>query len=352
MKGPRGGRAVAELAAAGEEGAAGPAPGGEVVLALRDLCTYYRARRRTVKACERVNLELRRGEVFSLVGESACGKSTLGATLMRLLPDRTLLTGQVLFKGRDILRLGPEELRDLRGRDIALIFQDPMTRLDPLMTIEEHFVEALKSHGNVERAEAVERAARALDAVGVPPSRLRDYPHQFSGGMRQRIMIALALVFEPSLLIADEATTSLDVIVQAQILRLLRGLKDRHGLTILVITHDLGVVAEISDKVAVMYGGRVVEQGTADEVFHRPAHPYTKGLLGSVIHMGSTELSWIDGMPPDLGSPPPGCPYAPRCPVRKAECDRAFPGEKSLSATHRYTCLNTGGVASWTGKSG
>jgi len=318
-------------------------PDAEVVLSIRGLNTYYHTKRRMVKACQSVNLDLRKGEVFSLVGESACGKSTLGMTLMNLLPDRTELGGEVVFEGRNLLTLASEELRQIRGKKIALIFQDPMTRMDPLMTVEEHFSETLKSHEDIERKEARRRAAVALDAVGVPPSRLRDYPHQFSGGMRQRIMIALALVFHPALLIADEATTSLDVVVQAQILRLLRQLKDRYGLTILNITHDLGVVAEISDRVAVMYGGRVVEQGTAEEVFHRAAHPYTKGLLSSVIHMGSTSLSWIDGMPPDLGHPLPGCPYTPRCDRRVPVCDGGFPDERELSPTHRFCCVNPSG---------
>jgi len=313
--------------------------GAEVVLSIRDLNTYYHTKRRTVKACQQVNLELRRGEVFSLVGESACGKSTLGATLMNLLPDKTELSGEIVFEGRNLLTVDREGLRQIRGKKIALIFQDPMTRLDPLMTVEEHFSETLNSHGDVRKKEARRQAAVALDAVGVPPSRLRDYPHQFSGGMRQRIMIALALVFQPALLIADEATTSLDVVVQAQILRLLRQLKDRYGLAILNITHDLGVVAEISDRVAVMYGGRVVEQGTAEEVFHQAAHPYTRGLLSSVIHMGSTSLSWIDGTPPDLGDPLPGCPYSPRCSSRMPVCDSGFPEERELSPTHRFCCV-------------
>jgi len=313
--------------------------GAEVVLSIRDLNTYYHTKRRTVKACQQVNLELRRGEVFSLVGESACGKSTLGATLMNLLPDKTELSGEIVFEGRNLLTVDREGLRQIRGKKIALIFQDPMTRLDPLMTVEEHFSETLNSHGDVRKKEARRQAAVALDTVGVPPSRLRDYPHQFSGGMRQRIMIALALVFQPALLIADEATTSLDVVVQAQILRLLRQLKDRYGLAILNITHDLGVVAEISDRVAVMYGGRVVEQGTAEEVFHQAAHPYTRGLLSSVIHMGSTSLSWIDGTPPDLGDPLPGCPYSPRCSSRMPVCDSGFPEERELSPTHRFCCV-------------
>ena len=313
--------------------------GAEVVLSIRDLNTYYHTKRRMVKACQRVNLELRRGEVFSLVGESACGKSTLGATLMNLLPDKTELSGEIVFEGRNLLTVDREGLRQIRGKKIALIFQDPMTRLDPLMTVEEHFSETLNSHGDVRKKEARRQAAVALDAVGVPPSRLRDYPHQFSGGMRQRIMIALALVFQPALLIADEATTSLDVVVQAQILRLLRQLKDRYGLAILNITHDLGVVAEISDRVAVMYGGRLVEQGTAEEVFHQAAHPYTRGLLSSVIHMGSTSLSWIDGTPPDLGDPLPGCPYSPRCSSRMPVCDSGFPEERELSPTHRFCCV-------------
>jgi peptide/nickel transport system ATP-binding protein len=314
--------------------------GSDVVLSIEGLNTYYHTKRRTVKACRSVSLDLRRGEVFSLVGESACGKSTLGATLMNLLPERTELGGRVTFEGRNLLTLDRESLRQIRGKKIALIFQDPMTRLDPLMTVEGHFVETLGSHGETDRREARRRAAVALDAVGVPPSRLRDYPHQFSGGMRQRIMIALALVFRPALLIADEATTSLDVVVQAQILRLLRQLKDQHGLSILNITHDLGVVAEISDRVAVMYGGRVVEQGTVEEIFHRTAHPYTRGLLASVIHMGSTSLSWIEGMPPDLGDPLPGCPYVPRCERPVAACEERFPDERQLGPTHRFSCAN------------
>jgi len=245
----------------------------EPLLSLRRVSTHYRTRRRTVQACREVNLDIRQGEVFSLVGESACGKSTLGATIMNLLPDGTRVSGEIVFKGRNLLELDRDDLRRLRGREMALIFQDPMTRLDPLMSIENHFVETLHSHEDVPRAEAVLRAARALDAVGVPPSRLGDYPHQFSGGMRQRIMIALALIFEPALLISDEATTSLDVVVQAQILRLLRSLRDRYGLAILNITHDLGVVAEISDRVGVMYGGRIVEQGPVEQVFGAPPIP-------------------------------------------------------------------------------
>lgn len=318
------------------------------LISVRNLSVTYRTRRRTVYACREVSLEIGRGEILSLVGESACGKSTLGAALMNLVPDRTLVTGEVIFQGRDLLALGREDLRRLRGREIALIFQDPMTRLDPLMTIEDHFVEALRSHPEaggraLPRAQAAMRAARALDAVGVPPSRLRDYPHQFSGGMRQRIMIALALVFEPGLLISDEATTSLDVVVQAQILDLMAGLTRSHGLSILNITHDLGVVAEISDRVGVMYAGRLVEQGTADEVFHRPAHPYTQGLLSSVIHMESTRLSWIEGTPPDLGQPPPGCPYFDRCDRPAPACRDESPVAAVLSPTHRVHCFRAAG---------
>jgi len=317
----------------------------EPLLSLRRVSTHYRTRRRTVQACREVNLDIRQGEVFSLVGESACGKSTLGATIMNLLPDGTRVSGEIVFKGRNLLELDRDDLRRLRGREMALIFQDPMTRLDPLMSIENHFVETLHSHEDVPRAEAVLRAARALDAVGVPPSRLGDYPHQFSGGMRQRIMIALALIFEPALLISDEATTSLDVVVQAQILRLLRSLRDRYGLAILNITHDLGVVAEISDRVGVMYGGRIVEQGPVEQVFGAPTHPYTRGLLNSVVHMESTELSWIDGTPPDLADPPPGCPYAERCGLAGPRCRAEYPPEVSVGPEHRVHCFEAAGPA-------
>lgn len=312
------------------------------LLQARDLSVTYHAggrQHRPVRAVEDVHFDLRQGEVFSLVGESGSGKSTLGRALLNLLPPGTRVDGTVELEGRDLLRLPRRELRRLRGREIALVFQDPMTRLDPLMSVGNHFVETLRSHEQVGRREALRRAVETLDAVGIPPSRVNAYPFELSGGMRQRVMIALALVFRAKILIADEATTSLDVVVQAQILRLLRDLTERFGVTVLNITHNLGVVAEISDRMAVMYGGRIMETGPVQRIFDNPRHPYSEGLLRSTVHMDTRELVWIDGSPPDLADPPPGCPFADRCAWRRERCTQAFPAETALDDGRAVFCV-------------
>lgn len=297
----------------------------ENLLETRSLFIRYKVRSGSVKAVENANLSLGPGEALALVGESGCGKSTFAKGILGVLPRNAEVRGQIRFKGQDLVSLPPRELRKIRGEEIGLIFQDPMTRLDPLMSVEDHFVELIRQHRDVEKEEARKMALRALAAVGIPPSRFRNYPHEFSGGMRQRIMIALALVLEPKLLIADEPTTSLDVIVEGQILQVLQELRRRYNLALLLVTHNLGIVAEICDRVAVMYAGRIVEEGPVGRLFHDPLHPYTKGLLRSVIHLETNELSSIPGQPPGLVRPPPGCAFHPRCLQAFDACTKAVP---------------------------
>jgi peptide/nickel transport system ATP-binding protein len=272
-----------------------------------------------------VSLSLSAGETLGIVGETGCGKSTLGKAILGVMPGNGRVRGHILFGGKDLLTLDDESFRRLRGKDIALIFQDPMTRLNPLLTIEDHFVEGIRAHEAVSRDEARTRARAALESMGIPESRMRNFPHEFSGGMRQRIMIALALVMRPSVLIADEPTTSLDVIVEAQILEILEDLRQAYQMALLLITHNLGIVAEACDRVAVLYAGKIAEIGPVREIFAKPIHPYTQGLLKSVIHLETKELSSIDGSPPDLVDPPTGCRFHPRCPYAQDICTKEVP---------------------------
>ena len=275
------------------------------VVSVRDLRVYYGTPRGTVRAVDGVSLDIGEGEVLGLVGESGCGKSTLGRGILGLLPEGAASDGQVIYGGRNVVGMNPKELRRLRGPDLGLIFQEPMTRLNPLMRIEDHFRETLEQHeSDLTDREVRTRSLETLGRMGIPPTRFRQYPHEFSGGMRQRIMIALALVLRPKLLIADEPTTSLDVIVEAQILAILSDLRQNFGTALLLITHNLGIVAEACDRVAVMYAGHIVEQGDARTVFSRPSHPYTQELLRSTISLRTTGLHYIPGAPPDLADPP------------------------------------------------
>lgn len=309
------------------------------VVSVRDLRVYYGTLRGTVRAVDRVSLDIEAGQVLGVVGESGCGKSTLGRGILGLLPEGAVSDGEVLYEGRNLVGMSPRELRRLRGPDLGLIFQEPMTRLNPLMRIEEHFSETLKQHEpNLDDREIRRRSLETLGRMGIPPTRFRQYPHEFSGGMRQRIMIALALVLRPKLLIADEPTTSLDVIVEAQILGILADLQENFGTALLLITHNLGIVAEACDRVAVMYAGQIVEEGAARDVFSEPAHPYTRELLRSTISLATTELHSIPGAPPNLIDPPAGCRFHPRCPDAMHVCATKNPVEQGLDEGRRVLC--------------
>ena len=289
----------------------------EALVRMNNLVVEYPTRYGTVQAVDVSHLEIRRGEVLGLVGESGCGKSTLGMALLRMVqPPGRIGRGEVWFDGQNLMALSEKEMRDIRGRRVSMIFQDPMTSLDPLQRIEEHLIEAVRVHDRTVSTEDIRRGiVELMDRLGIRANRLKDYPHQFSGGMRQRIMIGLALALNADLIIADEPTTSLDVVVEAQFLDLLKELQRELNLTILLITHNIGIVAELADRVAVMYAGRLVELAEALPFFERPLHPYTQALLASVpnIKLTDDKLQIMDGSPPDLISPPDGCRFHPRC---------------------------------------
>jgi oligopeptide/dipeptide ABC transporter ATP-binding protein len=317
-----------------------PAAAPEPVLEVRGLRVAYATPRGPLVAVDGVDLVLAPGESLGLVGESGCGKSTLGRGLIGLLPGGATVSGSVRLRGDELVGAPAERLRRARGGDIGLVFQEPMTRLDPLMRVVAHFVEELKAHQPGIKTEEAESIAReSLVSVGIPRTRVRNHPHEFSGGMRQRIMIALALALRPGVIVADEPTTALDVVVEAQILELLDRLRVEEDLGLILITHNLGIVAETADRVAVMYAGRIVEEGPVEAVFAEPAHPYTQGLLASVISMETTELRSIDGDPPDLVDPPRGCRFRPRCPHAFAPCEWIDPSLLDVGPNHRAACL-------------
>jgi peptide/nickel transport system ATP-binding protein len=298
----------------------------EPILSVSRLRVWYGTERGPVRAVDDVSFAIRSGETMGLVGESGCGKSTLGRGLMGLLPEGAVVGGSVRFRGQELVGQPRKVLRAMRGPEIGMIFQEPMTRLNPLMRIEDHFLETLKTHEpGLSQDEARRRSLQTLGGMGIPPTRFRQYPHEFSGGMRQRIMIALGLVLQPKLVIADEPTTSLDVLVEAQILGILADLKANFDTALLLITHNLGIVAESCDRVAVMYAGEIVEQAEAGELFRHPAHPYTRELLASIISLRTTGLRSIPGSPPDLTDPPSACRFHPRCPDAMRVCRELHP---------------------------
>jgi peptide/nickel transport system ATP-binding protein len=311
------------------------------VLEVRDLRTSFRTDDGIVEAVDGVSFSVEKGKTLGIVGESGCGKSVTCLTVMGLNnPRNTISSGEALFRGDDLLQMGPRTLRGLRGNDIAMIFQDPMTSLNPVHTIGKQLVEAVMLHRDVTKRDARLRALELLKSVGIPraESRIDDYPHQFSGGMRQRVMIAMALINEPDLLIADEPTTALDVTTQAQILSLMTSLQEEFETAIVLITHDLGVVAEVADDVVVMYAGKVAEEGSVDEIFARPHHPYTWGLLGSLPRLDADvdRLVQIQGSPPSLLNPPRGCRFHPRCPYVLDVCRTVVPELLPVSHSPRH----------------
>jgi len=314
----------------------------EPLLKITDLEVSYATRSGLVKAVDKVSLEVQRGETLGLVGESGCGKSTLGFSILRLVrPPGEITGGQIIFNGEDLLQKTEQEMRTIRGKRIAMIFQDPMTCLNPLQRIDDHFIETVRIHEKtVSAQEARQRAAELVDKLGIIADRLTDYPHQLSGGMRQRIMIGLALVLNSELIIADEPTTSLDVIVEVQILDLMRDLKASFDLSMILITHNMGIVAELADRIAVMYGGKLMEVASAVELYDKPLHPYTQGLLRSIpnISLDSQKLETMPGSPPDLIEPPPGCRFHPRCPYVMEKCYTLEPIMKEVGNGHHVAC--------------
>jgi peptide/nickel transport system ATP-binding protein len=299
---------------------------GEPLLEVRDLSVSFRTEDGTVRAVNGVSFTLWPGETLGIVGESGSGKSVTMMSVMRLITDpNARFQGEVFYKGRDLMKLNRDEMRAVRGSEMAMIFQDPMTSLNPVYRVGWQISEQIQAHEHISRQAAHKRAIELLGAVGIPhpAERVNDYPHQFSGGMRQRVMIAMALSCNPDLLIADEPTTALDVTIQAQILTLIKKLKEDFGSAVVLITHDMGVVADLADRVAVMYAGRIIEQGTKDDLFYDPQHPYTWGLLGSIARLDRPKprrLTAIPGLPPSLIRLPQGCAFASRCPHRFDRC--------------------------------
>ncbi|RIJ77916.1 ABC transporter ATP-binding protein [Nakamurella silvestris] len=313
-------------------------PKADPVIEISDLRVWYAGANGPIQAVNGVSFSLAPGEVLGLVGESGCGKSTLGRGLLNLLPPSAAVDGVFNFDGTDLLAGNRTEWNKKRGAGLGMIFQEPMTRLDPLMRISDHFREAIRTHEKISKKDADLRALETLRALGIPPSRYKNYPHEFSGGMRQRIMIALALALRPKFVVADEPTTALDVLVEAQIVRILAEMKVSFAPAMLLITHNLGIVAEACDRVAVMYAGQIVEEGPVEQVFARPQHPYTRELLKSTISLTTTELNSIPGAPPDLGDPPKGCYFHPRCPDAMAICGESSPPEVTSPNGSRAKC--------------
>jgi len=312
------------------------------LLEIQNLATAFPTEIGSARAVDDVTLSVDKGKVLGIVGESGCGKSITSLSILRLVPPPgKIIGGKIMLDGTNLLDLSETQMRSVRGNKIALIPQDPMTSLNPVYTVGAQIMEAIELHQNVPKKIARQKAIEVLDRVRIPEARTRvdDYPHQFSGGMRQRVMIAMALACEPQLLIADEPTTALDVTVQAQILDLLREIQSQQGTAIVLITHDLGVVAEMCDTVAVMYAGSVVEYASVRELFSNPKHPYTVGLLNSIPRPGTDRLTAIEGQPPSLTKLPPGCRFANRCPIKEERCDQSIPPLEEKSPGHVAKCF-------------
>lgn len=315
------------------------------LLEVKDLRTYFYTQEGVVKAVDGTTYSVEEGEVLGLVGESGCGKSVSALSILRLIPQPPgkIVTGEIIFRGRDLLKLDDEGIRKVRGNEIGMIFQEPMTSLNPVLSIGRQMTESLELHMDLHGQAARNRAAELLELVGIPEAlrRLDDYPHQFSGGMRQRVMIAMAMSCNPKLLLADEPTTALDVTIQAQILEVMNRLSQEFGTAVIIITHNLGVVARYADRVNVMYGGRVIESAAASELYGNPKHPYTVGLLNSVPRMDQgrkEKLIPIEGQPPDLAHLPPGCSFYARCMYRVDKCLEEYPPFELVAENHYAAC--------------
>ena len=325
----------------------------DFILQIKDLKTHFTVGKRTVRAVNGVSLDVQRGKTLCIVGESGCGKSVTAHSFIQLLPPNGYIAdGEVLFtpeadgetKSLHLMKKNGKAMRAVRGKEISMIFQDPMSTLNPVYTVGNQVIEMIRSHEKVSKAEARARTIQMLADLGIPNPEIRidQYPHEFSGGMKQRIMIAIAMICNPTLLIADEPTTALDVTIQAQILELIQKMQDEHGTTVILITHNMGIVAEIADEVAVMYMGRVVEFGSLRQIFNNPQHPYTKALMRSVPVLGmdrSQELATIEGSTPDASTVFTGCEFAERCDFAKEECFNRFPVDTYLEDGHRVRCL-------------
>ena len=314
----------------------------ENVLEIRDLAIQFISKKETVRAVNGISIEISKGETFGLVGETGAGKTTTALAIMNLVPkpQGKIVSGSITLNGIDIFGRTEKEMEDIRGKDVSMVFQDPMTSLNPVMTVGEQIAEVIELHNDVTKGEAKELAKKMLETVGIPGERYGEYPHQFSGGMKQRVLIAIALACEPALLIADEPTTALDVTIQAQVLELMKNLKNKYNMAMLLITHDFGVVAEVCDRVAVMYAGRIVETGTLEDIFDRHYHPYTRGLFDSLpdITKKQSKLLPIPGLMPNPANLPSGCPFHPRCRYATERCAKEIPHPKNVSQTHKVEC--------------
>ena len=320
------------------------------ILEIRGLSVQYHTDDAIIYAVNNVDLEIKKGETMGLVGETGAGKTTIAKSILRILPNpqAKLVSGEIYIEGESILELSEKDMRNIRGNKVAMIFQDPMTALNPIETVGYQIAEAIRQHNKISRLEADKRACDMLEMVGIPMDRFGEYPHQFSGGMKQRVVIAMALACNPELLLADEPTTALDVTIQAQVLDMMRSLKERLNTSVLLITHDLGVVADFCDSVAVAYAGEIVERGTALHIFASPTHPYTIGLFGSLPRLHSVEprLKPIKGLMPDPTNLPEGCWFCERCPDADDECSRTQPEDIEVEPGHIVKCLKaqiTGG---------
>jgi oligopeptide/dipeptide ABC transporter ATP-binding protein len=333
---------------------ASPATGGEVLLDVQDLAIEFDTEAGLVRAVDGVSFQVRAGQTLGIVGESGCGKSVTALSILRLLPRPMghIAAGRILFQGQDLVQVPEETIHKVRTGRIGMIFQEPMTALNPVHRIGKQLSEAFLLHQDVTPRTALERSIEVLKKVGIPSPEIRvgEYPHQLSGGMRQRVVIAMALACKPALVIADEPTTALDVTIQAQILELMKELQDEMGMSIILITHDLGVIAETCDDVLVMYAGRVAEQGSAEDIFHRPAHPYTRGLLDSIPRLEyprKTKLKTIDGMVPGLMDMPAGCRFNNRCQYRVERCTATAPAVEPLAGAHGVSCHRWRELPAW-----